>query len=57
MKTKMKDYICKCGCNTFIVKRITKNGVASHTGLYCSYCGKWYKWLNKDERNLVTYIV
>ena len=57
MKTKIKDYVCKCDCNTFIVKRITKNGVTSHTGLYCSYCGKWFKWLNKDERNLVTHIV
>ena len=22
-------------------------------GIYCSYCGKWLKWADKDERNLV----
>ena len=21
----------------------------NNTGLYCSMCGKWQKWLNKDE--------
>ena len=53
---KMKDYMCKCGSTSFMVKTKTKNGAITHTGLYCSYCGKWYKWLNKDERNLVKHI-
>ena len=24
----------------------------NNTGLYCGDCGKWIKWLNKDERRL-----
>ena len=23
-----------------------------HIGIYCSRCGKWLKWADKDERNL-----
>ncbi|MBQ9657254.1 MAG: hypothetical protein IJV31_00625 [Clostridia bacterium] len=25
----------------------------NHTGLYCGDCGKWIKWLAKDEIRLV----
>ncbi len=45
---KMKDYKCKCGNNDFICKSKGNN-----IGLYCNYCGKWYKWLNKNEKNLI----
>lgn len=24
----------------------------NNTGLYCRNCGKWQKWLNKNEKNL-----
>ena len=38
------NYQCKCGCdNMFIEKK------GNNTGLYCSKCGKWIKWLNKNE--------
>lgn len=45
---KIKDYHCKCGCsNFFLVEK------GNHIGIYCSYCGKWFKWADKDEQNLV----
>lgn len=44
---KIKDYKCKCGYNNFFLADKGKQ-----TGIYCSYCGKWLKWADKDERNL-----
>lgn len=41
------DRQCKCGSFDFFTQ---KQG--SNTGLYCSICGKWQKWLNKDEVRL-----
>lgn len=38
---------CKCGSTEFFVE---KNG--NQTGLYCSKCGRWFKWLTKDEIRL-----
>ena len=35
---------CKCGSLDFFMKKQGNN-----TGLYCSMCGKWQKWMNKDE--------
>jgi len=41
----MKNYVCeKCGSLDLFIK---SNG--SQTGLYCSDCGKWIKWLSKSE--------
>ena len=40
----MKQYKCKCGCIEFFTKES-----GSATGLYCKKCGKWIKWLGKDE--------
>lgn len=45
---KIKDYHCKCGYSNFF---FANNG--NHIGIYCSYCGKWLKWADKDEQNLV----
>ena len=39
------DYKCKCG-NTTKFFTETKG---SNIGLYCKECGKWIKWLNKNE--------
>lgn len=39
--------ICKCGGKEFFTE---KHG--NQTGLYCSACGKWQKWLKKDEIRL-----
>lgn len=44
---KIKDYKCKCGHNDFF---FAEKG--NQKGAYCSYCGKWFKWLDKDEQNL-----
>lgn len=38
------DSKCKCGCASFFTE---VHG--NHTGLYCCACGKWQKWLTKDE--------
>lgn len=44
----MKQFYCKkCGSMDVFIK---ENG--SQTGLYCSDCGKWIKWLGKDELRL-----
>lgn len=37
-------YICKCGSDRMFVK-----SSGNHIGLYCKECGKWIKWLSKDE--------
>lgn len=44
---KVKDYTCKCGRNDFFLA-----DKGNQTGLYCSHCGKWFKWASKSERNL-----
>lgn len=43
----IKDYQCKCGHNNFLFAN-----KGNQKGIYCSYCGKWYKWADKDEQNL-----
>ena len=35
---------CKCGSLDFYIEKQGNN-----TGLYCAMCGKWQKWMNKDE--------
>ncbi len=44
---KIKDYTCKCGNSDFFFA-----DKGTQKGIYCSYCGKWLKWANKDEQNL-----
>ena len=41
------DMICKCGGKEFFTE---EHG--NQTGLYCAACGKWQKWLKKDEIRL-----
>lgn len=45
----MKVFKCpKCGSvDVFIEEN------ENQTGLYCGDCGKWIKWLSKDEKRLV----
>ena len=45
---KLKDYKCKCGYNDFFF--VDKG---NQKGIYCTNCGKWLKWADKDEQNLV----
>lgn len=44
---KIKDYKCKCGCDDFAFVY-----VSSTLGIYCTYCGRWLKWANKEEKRL-----
>ena len=44
---KIKDYQCKCGHDDFFFA-----DKGNQKGIYCSYCGKWLKWADKDEQNL-----
>ena len=44
---KIKEYVCKCGSNNFFFADKGKQ-----KGIYCSRCGKWLKWADKNERNL-----
>lgn len=44
---RIKDYQCKCGCSDFFFA-----DKGNQKGIYCSYCGKWLKWADKDEQNL-----
>lgn len=44
----MSNYKCKCGnTSDFFIEHNL-----SQCGMYCSWCGKWIKWLNKDEERL-----
>lgn len=46
-----EHYSCpKCGCK--VLKPILKYE-SNIIGLYCSRCGAWVKWANKDDRNLI----
>ena len=44
---KIKDYRCKCGKDDFFFA-----DKGNQKGIYCSYCGKWLEWADKDEQNL-----
>ena len=44
---RIKDYKCKCGCDDFFF-----SDNCNQTGIYCSSCGMWLKWADKNERNL-----
>ena len=45
---RVKDYKCKCGHNDFFFA-----DKGNQKGIYCSFCGKWFKWADKDEQNLI----
>lgn len=45
----IKDYSCSnCGGVDFFCKR-----KSIHVGLYCSYCGRWLKWADREDLNLM----
>lgn len=43
--------VCKCGSTNFFMET---NG--NQTGLYCADCGKWQKWLTKDEIRVMKHL-
>ena len=36
-----------CNADVFAIKK------GNQVGIYCSSCGKWIKWANKNERRLI----
>lgn len=47
---KIKDYKCNgCGKRDFFFNEKDK----AHMGIYCRWCGKYYKWADRNERNLI----
>ena len=39
----------KCNnCNMNLLPTLKNKG--PHIGAYCSFCGKWIKWLDKEEK-------
>lgn len=48
MEFEFKGRECKCGSKTFA---ILKKG--TQKGLYCANCGRWIKWLSKDDINYI----
>ena len=44
----IKDYKCKCGHDDFFFA-----DKGNQKGIYCSYCGQWLKWADKNEQNLI----
>lgn len=41
---------CSCGSEQFYILK-----VGQHNGMYCSVCGAWYKWADKNEVRLYTH--
>ena len=39
-----QNHCTKCGCGNLFMKPS-----GSNIGLYCSNCGAWIKWMNKNE--------
>lgn len=44
---KLNGLKCECGNDEFFFRH-----KKIHIGAYCSRCGRWLKWLNKDEQNI-----
>ncbi len=40
-------------CNKCLSSDVFIKTSGNNKGLYCSKCGKWIKWLNKDEFRIV----
>ena len=49
---KIKDYKCRCGHDDFFLFTPENCIGENRVGIYCSLCGKWFKWANKDEKRL-----
>lgn len=49
---KIKNYKCRCGQDDFFLSTPENCIGENHVGIYCSSCGKWFKWADKDEKNL-----
>lgn len=41
--------VCKC-CGNTTISKFTLIPKGSQVGCYCDNCGKWQKWVGKDEQ-------
>ena len=49
----LKNFQCKhCMSNRFYAEPL--QNTTNTVGLYCYFCGTWYKWLNKSEKKLIS---
>jgi len=46
------EYNCVCGSKQFYTIPNTKSNGGIQRGLYCSSCGRWIKWMGKEEFRL-----
>lgn len=49
---KIKDFKCR-NCQRDDFKFMVNPSNRNVVGIYCSRCGKWFKWADKDEKNLM----
>jgi uncharacterized Zn finger protein len=42
-------------CNKCSSKKLFIQSQGSQTGLYCQSCGKWIKWMSKEEIRIFEY--
>ena len=49
---KIKEFKC-CSCSNNDFKFMTHSSNSNMVGIYCSRCGKWLKWADKGEKNLM----
>ena len=49
---KIKEFKCR-GCQHDDFKAMANPNNHNVIGIYCSRCGKWFKWADKDEKNLI----
>lgn len=47
----IKDYQCKCGSKDLFALKKSETQV----GIYCKNCGRWLKWADKHEKNLIAW--
>ena len=49
---KIKEFKCS-SCNNNDFKFMAHPNNSNMVGIYCSCCGKWLKWADKDKKNLM----
>lgn len=49
---KIKEFKCR-NCQHTDFKFMTNPSNRNMIGIYCSRCGRWFKWADKDEKNLM----
>lgn len=42
-------------CNRCLTTEVVLREKGPHIGAYCANCGRWLKWLGKNEKNFVDF--